>query len=46
MTAHTYKPVYHNVNTIVILCAIVSWIVAEDLYEDAMSVVKLLKAYT
>ena len=45
MTVHTYKPVYLNVNTIV-LCALVSWIITENLYKDAISVLKLLKAYT
>ena len=45
MTAYTYKPAYHNVN-IIILCAIVPWIITKDLNEDAMSVFKLLKAYT
>ena len=48
MTVHIYKPVYLNVNTIVISCVIVSWIIAEDLdlyIEVAMSVFKLLKAY-
>ena len=38
MTVHTYKPAYLNVNTIVVLHASVSWIITEDLYEDAIIV--------
>ena len=46
MTANSHLKPYHYVNTIVVLGGIVSWMITEDMYEDVMRILNILKACT